>query len=122
MPASAPTLPTPRASDAVVLRVAEFTTTPGPRHPHEGQFSGEQFRENYLVPGFNEARSRGVSLLVDMGGTEGYASSFLEEAFGGLARRYSAAEVLAVLHVKSEARPWYIEEVLEEYVPEANDR
>ncbi len=113
--------PTTLESRAVYLRVLDFTATPGPRHRSEGGFSGEEFRDNYLVPRYEEARRKGRPLLVDLDGTAGYASSFLEESFGGLARLHPMEEVLATVQVKSDTRPWYVEEVLKEYVPEARD-
>ena len=107
---------------AVVLQVLKFTATPGPRYRHEGDWSGQQFREEYLEPHYLEAREAGKQLVVDLDGTEGYASSFLEEAFGGLARLHSIDEVLATIQIQSSSpRKWYKEEVLEEYIPEARD-
>ncbi len=106
---------------AVLLRVLDFTATPGPRHRAEGDFSGEEFREVYLEPRFKEAKAQGKLLLVDLDGTAGYASSFLEEGFGGLARIYPIDEVLATVQIKSDTRPWYVEEVKEEHIPEARD-
>ncbi|MEM6782212.1 MAG: STAS-like domain-containing protein [Bacteroidota bacterium] len=105
----------------VLLRVLDFTVTPGPRHRHEGDFSGEQFREEYVEPRYNEARAAGKRLLVDLDGTAGYASSFLEEAFGGLARLYPIDDVRATVRVKSDTRPWYVTEVMDEHIPEARD-
>lgn len=102
------------------LNVRDFTTTPGPRYSRLGDGSGEEFRKVHLVPAFEQAREKGVRLVVDLDGTSAYGSSFLEEAFGGLARAFDAETVLAVLDLRSEARPWYLPEVLEEYIPEAN--
>lgn len=60
----------------------DFTVYPGGRTPEDGEFSGQEFREKFLVPAFNEDES----VIVDLDGTRGYGSSFLEEAFGGLVR------------------------------------
>lgn len=63
----------------------EFTTTPGGRFVKDGPYSGEQFRKEKLEPVFrNKEDQEIVELYLD--GAEGYPSSFLEEAFGGLVR------------------------------------
>ena len=64
----------------------EFTTAPGPRHISEGKFSGEQFRKDILLPKVREAIDRQCVLTVDLDGTSGFGTSFLEESFGGLIR------------------------------------
>ena len=68
-----------------IVRVLDFTEFPGPRHETIGKFSGERFREEVLL---ETIREHGISqMAVDLDGTAGYGSSFLEEAFGGLIRR-----------------------------------
>lgn len=63
----------------------DFSDTPGARFHSDGPFSGEEFREKMLMPLF-EDESDNDKILIDLDGAEGYPSSFLEEAFGGLAR------------------------------------
>ncbi|MER8723540.1 MULTISPECIES: STAS-like domain-containing protein [unclassified Mesorhizobium] len=66
------------------IRVAEdFSATPGGRYLTDGPFSGEDFRERLLIP----ALSKGSPVTVILDGTRGYPSSFLDEAFAGLARK-----------------------------------
>jgi len=96
----------------------EFSETPGPRTREEGDFSGEQFLEELLLPRFKDAVSKGAQLLVDLDGTEGYATSFLEAAFGELARRCDPAEVVKVIVLKSNDEPFLVEEV-KKYIVEA---
>ncbi|MDP5205842.1 STAS-like domain-containing protein [Alishewanella sp. SMS8] len=67
-----------------VLKVADFAKFPGPRYRSLGKFSGEEFRDDILVPRIKE---QGESLVIDLDGVFGYGSSFLEEAFGGLVRK-----------------------------------
>ena len=96
----------PPTTDAVVrVRVRDFTTTPGPATIREGGHSGERFREVFLSFPFHEARRGGRRLVVDLDGTGEYPHPFLEEAFGGLARRYGVREVLERVEVVSEERP-----------------
>lgn len=106
-------------TDQLVLRIAsDYTATPGPRNQAEGDYSGEAFLAEMLEPRFLDARKRGAKLLVDLDGAEGYATSFLEAAFGGLSRRYSFNEVLKVLEFKSEEEPYLVDEI-KEYIRDA---
>lgn len=104
----------------MTLSVArDFSSVPGPRSRDEGPFSAEQFLDELLQPKFNEAEDAGETLLVDLDGGCGYATSFLEEAFGGLARRLSSPErVLKVLKIKSDEEPYLCDDVTK-YVIEA---
>jgi len=71
----------------MVLNIAkDFSTKPGLRFRTQTDFSGEQFREDKLLPAFQVALKDGKKLTVVLDGTEGFTPSFLEEAFGGLAR------------------------------------
>ena len=97
----------------------EFSSVPGPRSKSEGPFSAEEFLEEILLPRFDEAEQAGETLLVDLDGGCGYATSFLEEAFGGLARKLSSPErVLKVLKIKSDEEP-YLRDDVAKYVVEA---
>jgi hypothetical protein len=64
-----------------VIRIAqEFCAAPSGRHPADGDFNGERFREEWLAPPLDAGDT--VDVVFD--DAEGYGSSFLEEAFGGL--------------------------------------
>ena len=96
----------------LTIYVRNFTLTPGPRLAEDGEHSGEEFREKHLLPKYREAVKKGVGLHVVLEGTKGYASSFLEEAFGGLVRRgCKKKEVNKYLEVHSSDRPWYKPEI-----------
>ncbi|MCY4674796.1 MAG: STAS-like domain-containing protein [Bacteroidetes bacterium] len=96
----------------ITIYVRKFTLTPGPRLREDGAYSGEEFRERHLLPKYREAVKKGVALHVVLEGTKGYASSFLEEAFGGLVRKgCKKKEVSKYLKVHSSDRPWYEPEV-----------
>jgi hypothetical protein len=60
----------------------EFSEVPSGRFLEDGPYSGELFRDTLLVPVLKEFDS----VTVELDGVEGYGSSFLEEAFGGLIR------------------------------------
>lgn len=74
----------------------EYTQTPGGRFKDEGEFSGEDFRDTLLAPKFQDAISHGEKLVVDLDGGYGYATSFLDEAFGGLARATKDQRVMDI--------------------------
>ena len=75
-----------------------FTDSPGGRARSDGPFSGEEFREVHLVPRIKI----GKPFIVDMDGTFGFATSFIEEAFGGLSRQYGSELVLKLITFKSD--------------------
>ena len=71
----------------MILTVAtDFSRTPGVRSLGEGDFSGEVFLGQCLYPCFKEAMQQNQQLTVNLDGTAGYATSFLEASFGGLVR------------------------------------
>ncbi len=103
----------------MTLNIArEFSEFPGPRFRKEGDHSAEQFREEMLSPKFKEAQATGDTLFVDLDDGFGYATSFLEEAFGGLAREYGPEIVLQGLIFKSNDEP-YLEDDIRRYIREA---
>lgn len=68
------------------IKVASFTKYPGPRYRVHGDFSGEEFREEWLIPALKASIEQGSDVKVIMDGVAGYGSGFLEESFGGLVR------------------------------------
>jgi hypothetical protein len=86
----------------------DFTRFPSGRFKKNGDTSGEAFRERFLEP----ALKAGDHITVELDGTIGYGSSFLEEAFGGLIRslRLSPSYVYSKLQLVS-ADPALLEEV-----------
>lgn len=84
----------------IVIKIAkEFSSTPGGRFKKMGPYSGEEFRDRLI-----SALSKGEKVKVILDGTEGYGSSFLEEAFGGLirTRKFSPDDVLSRVDVVAE--------------------
>jgi hypothetical protein len=100
---------------------SDFSDTPGPRFRHEGDFSGQAFLEDLLEPKYIEAAKSGAKLTVDLDGTEGYATSFLEAAFGGLARKHPPESVLQTIDFKCEDEPLLKNEITF-YIKEARNK
>ncbi len=91
----------------------DFSDTPGARYRTESDFSGEEFRDILLEPKFLEAKKAGEKLIIVLDGGYGYPTSFLEEAFGGLARKYNSASVLKTFEFISNDEPSLINEIIE---------
>ncbi|WP_417377286.1 STAS-like domain-containing protein [Gimesia maris] len=91
----------------------DYSYTPGPRLKTEGDFSGELFRETILLPAVREAVARNDRILVDLDGTSGFGTSFLEESFGGLIRNDKIDDVAlkTLLTLQSLEEPWLVDEV-----------
>lgn len=85
----------------------DFTHTPGGRYAKESEYSAEEFREKHLVPPL----TKGERLIVDIDGTAGYGTSFLEEAFGGLARKFGSEFVEQHVEIKTDGREQYKAEI-----------
>jgi len=60
----------------------DFSVTPGGRYIDDGPDSAELFRDKFLIPALNKYEK----VVLDLGGTVGYTSAFLEEVFGGSVR------------------------------------
>lgn len=60
----------------------DFSPLPFGRYRKDGRFSGEAFRDDLLIPALKEHGR----IMVDLDGAKGLGSSFLHEAFVGLAR------------------------------------
>lgn len=93
-----------------VLRVADFSEFPGPRYKALGPDSGEEFREDFLLP---EIKKHQDQIQVDLDGTFGFGSSFLEEVFGGLVRAGVEPEYARAIarNLKSEEDPSLKDEI-----------
>ncbi len=90
------------------ILVAAYSKIIGTRLITDGKFSGQDFREKLLEPCFKEKPwSR---LWIDLEGTYGYPTSFLEEAFGGLIRTLKR-DVRVLLEFKSKQEPDLIDEI-----------
>ena len=90
------------------IRIADYARSPGGRYISDGPYSGEWFREEVLRPALAEAIRTGERLEVELDGTSGYGSSFLEEAFGGLVRKRAIApDVIRQFLVITAKRPVY---------------
>ncbi|MDR2925951.1 MAG: STAS-like domain-containing protein [Azoarcus sp.] len=79
----------------------EFSRYPAGRYAKDGPYTGEIFRDKHLIPALGDATAERV--VIEFDGTRGLASSFLEEAFGGLVRRngFTLGDLKERLELKS---------------------
>jgi hypothetical protein len=73
-------------SEMVLSIAQDFSPFPGGRYRADGPYSGERFRDEFLLPALVHAEETGSVVVVKLDGAAGYSSSFLEEVFGGLIR------------------------------------
>lgn len=75
-----------------IATIADNFLHQGPRYRKLGPNSGEEFRDDFLIPFLESLGPREVG-VVDFSGTEAFSPSFLEEAFGGAIRKGYGDEV-----------------------------
>ena len=80
-----------------ILRIIDYSMSPGPRYCNQGDDSGEDFYHVQLNSAFAKAYSSSKQLLIDLDGPDGYASSFLDEAFGNLIYDFSQELVSKII-------------------------
>jgi hypothetical protein len=96
--------------DPCSLKISsDFSKYPGGRLKIHGPFSGEQLREDHLMPLLDKCDV----VIIDLSDTRGYGSSFLDEAFGELGKRLGLAESERRLKFLSDDDPLLIEIVWE---------
>lgn len=70
----------------------DFSFYGGPRYKHEGESSGEEFRDEILYPKVKEAVENGEYVTVYLNNISGMSVAFIDEAFGGLVRKYNISK------------------------------
>lgn len=89
----------------------DFSKTPGGRKKSEGAYSGEEFREKILSPKYIEAIEKNQKLEIDLDDCYGFPTSFLEEAFGGLARELKSKNILSNIKIICNDEPGLIDDI-----------
>ncbi len=74
----------------------DFSPYPAGRFREDGKYSGTAFREDHLVPALSCHKQ--VTVMFDQ--VEGFGSSFLDEAFGGLIRSENMNKEFLTEHLK----------------------
>ncbi|MFR9498211.1 MAG: STAS-like domain-containing protein [Rikenellaceae bacterium] len=102
--------------------LTDFSEYPGPRYIAQGKSSGEMFYYEKLNPSFAESVKSGDKLTVVLDGTAGYASSFLDEAFGNLVYDFTLDVVKKHIGIISNDEPHWIDMISNKTFNEWEDR
>lgn len=106
---------------ATLIAIAkDFSDVPAGRYYTDGDWTGQKFREEVLIPALEKADKENP-VTVDINGVEGYGSSFLEEAFGGLVREkeYTNDELKKILRIEANDTYDIYKEIILNYIEEA---
>lgn len=90
----------------------DFSLSPGPRYIDQGNHSGEAFYLEKLKDYFQQAINENSVLIVNLDGVDGYASSFLDEAFGNLVFDFGESLIRSNLQIISCEEPEWKEMIL----------
>lgn len=83
----------------------DYTEYPGLRHCSVSDFSGEDFYHKILNKLFKDALENKEQISIILDGTTGYASSFLDEAFGNLVYDFTLENVKKYVKIISKEEP-----------------
>lgn len=87
--------------DKITIRVLDFTEAPGPRFMNQGAHSGEEFYVTVLNEAMSQCIKDNKILEVELDGTAGYPSSFLDQAFGELVYDFTKGLVEKVVFIST---------------------
>lgn len=100
----------------------DFSEFPNLRHCNISDNSGEEFYHKVLNREFKEAYENNDKLIINLDGTAGYASSFLDEAFGNLVFDFELANVKKIVTIISEQEPVWKEMIENQTYPQWESR
>ncbi len=101
-----------------LIYITDFSRDPAVRYKEQGDFSAEEFRDEYVFPQLDKLQ-KGEKLKINLDGTHGISPRFLEEVFGGSVRKkYLDKEWAKKIEIISETVPEY-REVSIHYINEA---
>ena len=98
----------------IIIVIADYSKSPGPRYCYQGDDSGEDFYHKILNEKFKIAFEQNKKLEVNLDGPDGYASSFLDEAFGNLIFDFGLDNVQNRVKIISDEEPEWIEMIEKE--------
>lgn len=99
----------------------QFSKTPSARTEKEGKHPGVNLR-SALAPLIKKCIEDAEELTIELDGTHGYGTSFLEEVFGGLIREehFRYEDLKNTLNFISEEEPELIDEIWQD-IEDARD-
>lgn len=81
--------------------VKRFGRAPGGRRRDEGPLSGQEFFEDVLTP----MKAEGKPILLDLTGAMGFATAFLDGAFGEFGKQFGEAAFREIFTIVAEDDP-----------------
>lgn len=108
--------------ETIRIAIKDFSSDPGPRYSIQGDDAGEDFYHKVLNEAFYNALHSERKLLITLDGTEGYASSFLDESFGNLVYDFTLEKVKNNLIIESKEEPHWKKMIIEESFLQWEDR
>lgn len=106
--------------DELVLKVTDCKADfkyEGPRFKRLGPESGQEFRDDYLIPWLDANKGK-QNLKIDFDGTVVYTPSFLEESFGGAIRKgYMEVKDIEFINIPDEQKS-----KIENYIAQAYEK
>ena len=106
----------------IYFSIIEYSQSPGPRYCAQGDDSGEDFYHHSLNGLFAQAFQENALLVITLDGADGYASSFLDEAFGNLVYDYGLDTVKDHLFIISNDEEVWIDMITNETYKEWEKR
>lgn len=103
-----------------IMIATEFGDTAGARDYEDGDFSGKEFYDKFLLPRFQKALKENYILQIDLEGFWGWPSSFVSGSFGILSKEYDPQTVLKHLKIKCTSNPMKEEKAI--YIIENPDK
>ncbi|MDE6449229.1 MAG: STAS-like domain-containing protein [Muribaculaceae bacterium] len=105
------------STKTIVKRIADWALRPGPRFREQGPKSGEEFYCTRLKEWYEEAVDKGLTLTIDLDGTDGYLTSFIDESFGRLVYDFGRDNVEKTVIVKSDMEPEWLSRLMDKTYP-----
>jgi len=91
----------------------DFNKNLGGREKKLGEFSGEEFFEDVLKKKYLEAKEKNCQLEIDLDGASPYGSSFLDQSFGELFRKYND-DVVSRIVFRTQYYNWIVDYIKQE--------
>lgn len=89
-----------KSKNNIEVAVRDFTTIPGPRFRETGNYSAEQFFEEYIKPRIDEKKDNYIH--IDFGGTWGYGPSFTSQLGIYIAKSLGESAISKVTAIASD--------------------
>lgn len=93
----------------------DYSPVLGGRWINLGPHSGEDFYNTILEPAYQEVAAGAYEKIIfELDGTKGYPSSFLDQSFGELARKYGVQKVRKTIEFKTNIFQWIVDYINKE--------